>query len=94
MPNGRRISNLAVVLIMDMTEAKDDNCRCLIIFQASTYVTSVNHLPKQVTCLMPKSRDREMCATYLEAIVKELISSNTMREKIRTIIQSTTEVMV
>lgn len=79
---------------MAVTEAKEDNCRCLIIFQASTHVTSVNHLPKQVTWLMPKSRDREMCATYDEAMVKRLISSNTMREKIRTIIQSTTEVMV
>lgn len=93
MPNQRGTSHLAVVL-MAMTEAEEDNCRCPIILQASTHVTSVNHLPKQVTWLMPKSGDREMCATYHEAMVKELISNSTTREKIRTIIQSTTEVMV
>lgn len=79
---------------MAVTEAEEDNSRCLIIFQPSTHVTSVKHLPKQVMWLIPKSRDREMCATYHEAMVKELISSNTTREKMRTILQSTTEVIV
>lgn len=77
---------------MPMTEAQEDKHKYLIIFQDSAHVTSVNHWPKQVTRPMPKSRD--VHATYHEAMVKEGMNENTTGERIGTIIQSTTEVMV
>lgn len=83
-PNWRGSRYLGIVLLVAMTGAQEDKKKCLIIFQASTHVTSVNHWPKHVTWPIPVTRGK---AIYCKAIIiKERMNVNSRGERIGTII--------